>query len=140
MPMKIIPFVLFAFLAFSPSAHAALPVTGKWMTQERDSIIEIGICGTTVCGRVHRVLKMMPNGQPPIDANNPDPALRTRAVQGIYIFHGFTDGGTHWNGQLYDPKSGKSYRSKLTRNPDGTLKVQGCVGPFCKTFKWTAVK
>ncbi len=138
MPMKIIPFVLFAFLA--TSAQAALPVTGKWMTQERDSIIEIGTCGTTVCGRVHRVLKMMPNGQPPIDVNNPDPALRTRAVQGIYIFNGFTDGGTHWNGQLYDPKSGRSYKSKLTRNPDGTLKVQGCVGPFCKTFKWTAVK
>ena len=138
MPMKIIPFVLLAFLA--ASAHAALPVTGKWMTQERDSIIEIGTCGSTVCGRVHRVLKMMPNGQPPIDANNPDLALRTRAVQGIYIFHGFTDGGTHWNGQLYDPKSGRSYKSKLTRNPDGTLKVQGCIGPFCKTFKWTAVK
>lgn len=138
MPIKIIPFVLLAFLA--ASAHAALPVTGKWMTQERDSIIEIGTCGSTVCGRVHRVLKMMPNGQPPIDANNPDLALRTRAVQGIYIFHGFTDGGTHWNGQLYDPKSGRSYKSKLTRNPDGTLKVQGCIGPFCKTFKWTAVK
>ena len=74
MPMKIIPFVLLAFLA--TSAHAALPVTGKWMTQERDSIIEIGACGNTVCGRVHRVLKMMPNGQPPIDANNPDPTLQ----------------------------------------------------------------
>jgi uncharacterized protein (DUF2147 family) len=138
MLMKIVPIVLLASIA--ASAHAALPVTGKWMTQERDSIIEIGTCGNTVCGRVHRVLKMMPNGQPPIDANNPNPSLRTRAVQGIYIFNGFTDGGTHWNGQLYDPKSGKSYKSKLTRNADGTLKVQGCVGPFCKTFKWTAVK
>ena len=40
---------------------------------------------------------------------------------------GFTDGGHLWNGRIYDPKSGKSYKSKLNRNPDGTLTVQGCV-------------
>jgi uncharacterized protein (DUF2147 family) len=136
--MKIAAFVCFALFAFP--AYAALPVTGRWITQEHDSIVEIGTCGTTVCGKVLRVLKMMPNGKGPLDANNPDPAMRSRAVQGIMIFTGFTDGGAHWNGRLYDPKSGKSYKSKLTRNPDGTLKVQGCIGFLCKAFTWTAVR
>ena len=110
------------------------------MTAERDSIIEIGTCGATVCGKVHRVMKMMDNGQAPIDANNPNPALRNRPVQGMMLLTGFTDGGNQWNGQIYDPKSGKTYKSKLSRNPDGTLKVQGCIGPFCKAFTWTAAK
>ena len=129
---------MFALVA-SP-ALAATPVTGKWMTAERDSIVEIGSCGNTVCGKVLRVLKMMDNGKPPIDSNNPDPALRGRLVEGTMILTGFTDGGALWNGRIYDPKSGKSYKSKLTRNADGSLKVQGCVGFLCQTFKWTAVQ
>lgn len=136
--MKSMVIGLTAFAA--TSANAALPVSGKWLTQEKDSIVEIASCGAAVCGRVLRVLKMMPNGKNPIDLNNPDPALRDRPVQGIMIFRDFTDGGNHWNGRLYDPKSGRSYKSKLTRNPDGTLKVQGCIGFLCKTFTWTAVK
>lgn len=110
------------------------------MTAERDSIIEIGTCGTTVCGKVLRVMKMMPDGRMPVDASNPDPSLRGRPVQGMMILTGFTASGALWNGRIYDPKSGKSYKSKLSRNPDGTLKVQGCVGFFCKSFTWTALK
>ena len=136
--MKILAVAMFALIA-SP-ALAATPVTGKWMTAERDSIVEIGTCGNTVCGKVLRVLKMAADGKPPIDSNNPDPALRGRLVEGTMILTGFTDGGALWNGRIYDPKSGKSYKSKLTRNADGSLKVQGCVGFLCQTFKWTAVK
>lgn len=136
--MKILAVTMFALVA-SP-ALAAPPVTGKWLTAERDSIVEIGTCGNTVCGKVLRVLKMMDNGKPPIDSNNPDPALRGRLVEGTMILTGFTDGGSLWNGRIYDPKSGKSYKSKLTRNADGSLKVQGCIGFLCKAFNWTAVK
>lgn len=138
--MALKKFVILFLLLRPLSTHAAAPISGKWLTQERDSIIEIGQCGGTVCGKVSRVLKMMPDGRAPLDLNNPNPALRSRPVQGIFIFSNFTDGGSHWNGWLYDPKSGKSYKSKLARNPDGTLKVQGCIGPFCKTFTWSAVR
>jgi uncharacterized protein (DUF2147 family) len=127
-----------AFMTYP--ALAATPVTGKWITAERDSIIEIGTCGTTVCGKVLRLMKLNSDGKMPMDANNPNPALRTRPVQGIMILTGFTDGGGHWNGRIYDPKSGKSYKSKLTRNTDGTLKVQGCIGFLCQSFTWTAAK
>jgi uncharacterized protein (DUF2147 family) len=136
--MKFAAAALLAVLA--APALSAVPVTGKWMTAERDSIIEIGNCGATVCGKVARVIKMNPDGKMPVDANNPNPALRSRPVEGMMLLTGFTDGGAQWNGKIYDPKSGKTYKSKLTRNPDGTLKVQGCIGPFCKAFTWTAAK
>jgi uncharacterized protein (DUF2147 family) len=133
-------FVIAAAVAIASPVFAAAPVTGKWTTAERDSIIEIGNCGGTVCGRVAKVLKAMPNGKTPIDANNPDPKLRGRPVEGLMILTGFADNGSNWLGKIYDPKSGKTYTSYLTRNADGTLKVQGCYGPFCKTITWTAVR
>lgn len=133
-------YALTAFALIALPAQAAVPVTGKWLTTERDSVIEIGQCGANVCGRVARVLKMMPNGKMPIDANNPDPALRGKPVQGMTILSGFTDGGTVWNGQIYDPRKGKIYKSKLSRNPDGTLKVQGCIAFMCRTLTWTAIR
>jgi uncharacterized protein (DUF2147 family) len=136
--MKLLPFALLALI--TAPANAATPVTGKWITAERDSIIEIGTCGNTVCGKVLRLLKMNPDGKMPTDGNNPNPALRTRPIQGIMILTGFTDSGSLWIGRIYDPKSGKNYKSKLTRNPDGSLTVQGCVAFLCQSFKWTAAK
>jgi uncharacterized protein (DUF2147 family) len=129
-----------AIVAIASPALAAAPVTGKWITAEKDSVIEIGTCGGIVCGKVLRIMKMMPDGKQPIDGNNPNPALRTRKVEGIMILSGFTDAGSSWKGKIYDPKSGKTYTSYLTRNADGTLKVQGCVGPFCQAFTWTAAR
>jgi uncharacterized protein (DUF2147 family) len=136
--MKFVPVLLAAMLPIS--AQAAAPVTGKWMTEERDSIIEIGQCGNTVCGKVASILKPTADGKPAIDSYNPNPALRNRPVLGINILNGFTDGGTLWNGQIYDPRKGKTYKSKLTRNANGTLKVQGCIAFLCQTQVWTPVK
>lgn len=136
--MKYLP--LAALTLIAAPLQAADPVTGHWLTAEKDSIIVIGRCGTTVCGKVQRVLKMMSDGAMPIDKYNPDPALRNKPVQGMVLLTGFTDGGKLWNGRIYDPKTGKTYKSKLSRNPDGTLKVQGCIGFLCKSFTWTAAK
>ena len=127
-------------ISLAHPALAAAPVSGRWLTAEHDSIIQIGQCGASVCGRVAKVLKMMPNGRVPIDANNPDPKLRGRPVEGMTILTGFTDNGSNWTGRIYDPKSGKSYKSKLARNPDGTLDVQGCVAFFCRSFTWQPAK
>ena len=59
---------------------------------------------------------------------------------GLPLLTGFGDAGSHWKGTIYDPESGKSYTSKISRNADGTLKVQGCIAFFCKTQTWTAVR
>ncbi len=129
-----------ALLLIASPALAAAPVSGKWLTAEKDSVIEIGTCGGAVCGKVLRVLKTMPDGRVPIDRNNPDPSLRARKVEGIMILSGFADRGSNWKGKIYDPKSGKTYTSYLARNADGTLKVQGCIGPFCQAFVWTPAR
>ncbi len=118
---------------------AAAPITGKWLTTERDSIIEIAPCASGLCGTILRVLKVGPAGQT-TDSNNPVVALRTRPLVGIVILTGFADSGSDWRGRIYDPRSGRSYKSIVSHNPDGTLKVQGCIGFICRTLVWTAAR
>ena len=52
------------------------------------------------------------------------------------ILTGFKPDGDVWRGTIYDPKSGKSYRSIVKRRNASTLEVKGCIGPFCQTQVW----
>jgi len=122
-------------LAAAP-ALAAPPITGRWITEDKAAVVEIGRCGQTLCGRIARILIATP-GAPATDVANPDAALRKRAILGMPILTGFSDGGADWRGQIYDPRRGKTYKSIVRRDADGTLKVQGCIAVFCQTQRWT---
>ncbi len=137
--MRFVSVIALAFL-LPTQAQAAASVNGRWYTDKKDSIVEIGPCGTAICGKVAKILAPTPNGKPAIDSNNPDPKLRTRPILGITILSGFKDAGKEWGGSIYDPRAGKTYRSTLARLTDGTLRVKGCVGPFCKTLIFTPAK
>lgn len=117
------------------SAQAAQPVTGRWVTADKKAEVTIQECGERVCGRVTQILVPTPKG-PPVDEYNPDPKLRGRPILGLSILDGFTEMAMQWVGTIYSPEEGKTYRSTLRRNPDGTLNVQGCFFIFCKTQIW----
>ncbi len=127
-------FVAGAMLLAGP-AFAATPIAGRYVTEDGSGVIEIGRCGATVCGKLVRILKSEPNA-PKTDVNNSDPALRSRPILGMPILSGFADGGKDWRGRIYDPRNGKSYKSIVSRNGDGTLKVQGCIAFICQTQRW----
>ena len=75
------------------------------------------------------------------DVNNPDPKLRARPVQGMAILTGFKpDAKGLAGGRIYDPKSGRTYRSMLRLNPDGSLKVSGCIAFICQSQRWTRAR
>jgi uncharacterized protein (DUF2147 family) len=128
------------FLASSP-ALSATPITGKWYTDGKDSIMEISPCGAAMCGKVIRIIKATPDGKPAIDSNNPDASLRGRPILGMTLFRNFKESGAEWTGgTLYDPRAGKEYKGSLLRTTDGNLKVTGCWGPFCRSKIFTPVK
>lgn len=131
-------FAALPLLAAVP-AQAAQPITGRWATVEGKAIVQIATCGRTLCGRIERIVKPTP-GRPQTDIKNPDPAQRSKPLAGLALLTGFEDAGDIWKGTIYDPESGKSYNSKVSRNADGTLKVQGCIAFFCKTQIWTPVR
>ncbi|MDX3909160.1 MAG: DUF2147 domain-containing protein [Sphingobium sp.] len=120
-------------------ASAAQPISGRWLTENGKAIVQIGPCGGAMCGQIAKVVKPTP-GAPRNYAHNPDEKLRNRPIEGLTILSDFNDAGSLWKGQIYDPQSGKTYASKLARNANGTLKVQGCIAFFCKTQIWTPAR
>lgn len=126
----------FATLALASPLLAAQPVDGRWLTEDRDAVITIGDCGRTKCGKITKFLVAPPQGVDQRDVNNSDPKLRNRKLLGMPVLTGFTEDGNEWRGQIYDPKSGKSYRSVIRRVNGSTLEVKGCIGPFCQSQTW----
>ncbi|WP_375428035.1 DUF2147 domain-containing protein [uncultured Sphingomonas sp.] len=135
--------LLVAAIALAAPAFAAAPIGGRWITVERDSIVTVAPCGGALggklCGRITTFLKRPPTANP-VDTKNPDPALRGRPILGMAVLSGFADAGKDWRGRIYDPRSGRSYKSIVSRNVDGTLKVQGCVAFLCRTQVWTPTR
>jgi uncharacterized protein (DUF2147 family) len=135
--MKFAPY-LGLLVVFATPVVAAEPIAGKWLTEDGKGVVEIGKCGAGLCGRITRLL--VDTGGAPTDRNNPDKALRNRPLVGLHILSGFKDAGPQWEGTIYSPERGKSYRSIVKRNPNGTLAVKGCIGPFCQTQTWKQVR
>jgi uncharacterized protein (DUF2147 family) len=124
-------------IASAAPALAAPDVTGNWIVQDRSGVVTIERCGASVCGRITRALIIKPN-YPKTDVHNPDPKLRSRPMIGLPIISGFKEEADRWaNGKIYDPESGKTYKSHLRLNADGSLKVSGCIAFFCQSQRWT---
>jgi uncharacterized protein (DUF2147 family) len=130
---------LLAPVALAVPADAATPIAGRYLTEDGAGVVTVGPCEGSVCGRLTTILKKRP-GAPDTDVNNSDAALRSRPILGLPILSGFTDEGKDWRGKIYDPRNGKTYKSIVARNADGTLNVKGCIAFFCQTQVWKPAK
>lgn len=135
MRIRLLPFAALAIAVPAAGLAAPAPIAGRWLTADGSALVAIGPCGAETCGRIARVLKAAPNA-PTTDRANPDPGLRDRPIVGLPILTGFAAGGSDWRGRIYDPRNGKSYKSIVKREADGTLKVQGCIAFLCQTQTW----
>jgi uncharacterized protein (DUF2147 family) len=132
-------FALTSAVMIASAAVAAAPasINGRWITPERDSIIEIAPCGSFLCGRIAKYLKTPPQGVDQKDTNNPNKALRVRKLMGTAVLHSLIAGDKEWRGKIYDPRNGRSYRSVVFLQKNGNLSVKGCLGPICQSQTWT---
>ena len=137
--MRATPLLLLAALA-APAGAATPDLSGEWLVEDKSATVTIGRCGASWCGKVNRILVRKPDWKG-TDVNNPDPKLRSRPVQGLPILTGFRpDASGLTGGRIYDPKSGKTYKSMLRLNSDGSLKVSGCIAIFCHSQRWTRAR
>lgn len=129
--------------ALSTSSWAAGTVQGDWITQSGSAKVRVAPCsGGKLCGTVIWMKNPLDKttGKPQLDVKNPDPALRTRPITGLQMIKDFKSapGGKWTGGSIYDPESGKTYASKIALNPNGTLKVEGCIAIICQAQTWRA--
>lgn len=116
---------------------------GVWVEEDGEAWIEIAPCQEALCGRIVWLKEPVDeNGQPLVDRNNPDPALRSRPILGLIIMAGLkpTPGKGYLEGQVYNSENGKIYDVYLT--PKGqTMDVEGCLMKYlCLTQTWTRAK
>jgi uncharacterized protein (DUF2147 family) len=114
-------------------------ITGRWLSGDKTGWIEIRLVDGNPVGIAAGATD--PADADRLDELNPDPALRSRALRGITILQGFHYAGEQvWQGgTIYDPNSGKTYKSTITLVDRNTLKVRGFVGVslFGRSDTWT---
>jgi uncharacterized protein (DUF2147 family) len=124
-----------------PALAQADPIEKLWYSEDKTAKIHIykGRDGKFY-GKIAWLKVPDRNGKPKIDEKNPDPKKRNQPILGLTILKGFTKGddNEYEDGTIYDPKNGKSYSCKITRNND-ILDVRGYVGISLigRTSSWT---
>lgn len=133
-------FAGFSLLATYLPAEADV-ILGIWYNGEKDAKIEIYHCDDKYCGKIVWLKEPIEDGHPKKDKHNPDISLAQRGLMGLNILSGFRyDGDNTWeDGDIYNPRDGKTYSCYLKLLDDGTLKVRGFIGISLigKTQYWT---
>ncbi len=136
-------------MAASANAADGDAIVGTWTSEEKDAKIEIFKCDGRYCGKIIWINKPVyePNedaartGMQRTDDKNPNPVFRRRPIVGLQIMSGFSYIGKYrWTGgTLYDPKSGNTYRGKMTLVSRDRLDLRGYVvlSLFGRTSVWT---
>lgn len=126
-------------LGLAAGAAQAAPIEGDWLTQTGGAKVRIAACPDQVRRLCGTIVWMSPAALGDgTDRNNPNPSLKARKLVGLSMLSDFRpDGSDRWTGgTIYDPRSGKTYASKLSAQPDGGLKVEGCVSIICRAQTW----
>src|SRR5579871_3202802 len=92
--------------AAAATAQQTSAVIGRWLSEERDGVIDIYPCGDKLCGRLVWIRDPLDkNGKPKVDDQNPKPELRNRPRCNLVIMSDFVPTGENrWgDGWVYDP-------------------------------------
>ena len=125
---------LAAALSLIAGMAFADPAEGLWQTQRNDdgnlAHVQIAPCGAKLCGTM---VRSFGSDNKPIESPNTGKNL-------VWDMEA-AGNGDYRNGQIWDPGSNKTYRSKMELSGD-QLKVSGCVagGLICRGQTWVRVK
>ena len=122
--MRILLSVILTVLwSHSVYAQSQDSYNGLWWNEDRSGIFEIIVAEQDITGITRWGEK------PEIDRHNPDPALQNRSLKDITFLWGFNydlKNNTWLDGQVYDPKKGKTYSAKM--HLDETANILGMRG------------
>lgn len=132
-------------------ATAASAIVGDWLVATRDAVIRIERNGAEFDGYIAWQLhdRYGPEDGPELDGrivtdrNNPDPALRSRPLDGLRLLTGLHyDGHGEWTGgRIYNTGNGRTYHCLVRLDGSNRLVLRGYVGipVLGKNTYWTRV-
>ena len=128
---KITTTLLFSFVGLLAFSQTNADIVGEWYNAEKDAVITLFEENETVSGKI--TWMQFPNddnGNPKTDPLNPDENLKSRARMGMVKMSGFAyDEDSVWDdGELYDPKKGKTYSGMMTLKDKNTIDLRGYIG------------
>lgn len=126
--------------SFAQSADA---VKGVWLNDSKDAKVKIYKSGDKYFGKITWTKDQYEADGKTLkkDSKNADEKLRSRTILNMVILSDLRyDDGEWTGGELYDPKSGKTYKSKV-KLKGSNLEIRGYVGSpmFGKSTTWTRV-
>ena len=128
---KLVILFFLAVYTLTGFAQDADKIVGVWWNDEKTTKIEVEKKDGKYIGTiVYMIPEKYENGAPPKDKENPDESLRERSIVGIQILKGFEYEAKkkEWkNGNIYDPKSGKTYDCYGWLENEDLLKLKGFV-------------
>lgn len=132
---------LILFLVFAGNFVFGQDITkGLWFNEEKEAKIQFFEKEGKLFGKITWLKEPKDNGKDKTDKNNPNPDLRNKPIIGLVILKDFDKDGKNWkNGEIYDPKSGKTYSSTIKWSGENQLNIRGFIGVALvgKTTKFT---
>lgn len=123
---RLFSLILFTFLSIvSFAQNKSSDILGNYLVPSKDGAIQIYENDGKYYGKI-----ILNKDASKLDVNNPNAEKQKRKVLGLNILNDFSfDGDDTWEkGTIYDPKNGKTYSCKITRNEKGDLNVRGYIG------------
>jgi uncharacterized protein (DUF2147 family) len=140
-------FMLFLLTGTRVQAQKTGDILGVWLNADKDAHVEIYQQGNKYFGKIIWMKEPIDpaTGKPKTDVLNPEPTLQSRPKMGLVLLTDFVFDDDEWtDGEIYDPKSGKTYSCYMEFEDladMNTLKIRGYIGVSLvgKTTYWTRV-
>jgi uncharacterized protein (DUF2147 family) len=117
-------------------------IEGLWYNEEKTAKIQIyRAVDNKFWGKIVWLKEPLKNGKPKVDEKNSKPGLRSRPIINLPILSHFVKDGDdkYTDGEIYDPKNGKTYSCTITYRNERELGIRGFIGISLigRTTTWT---
>lgn len=139
---KTLLFSTFFLISIFAKAQNADAIVGTWFTAGNESKIQVSKQGNAYIGKIVWLKEPLNKaGKAKIDDKNSDEKLKNRPLIGLVVLNGIVyESGNAWtDGNIYDPKNGKTYSCNMTLKDKNTIDLRGYIGISLigRTSRWT---
>ncbi len=128
----LLPFLLLLSLSLSGQSSDGDKLIGVWEPSHGKARVKVEKIGNKYFGKIVwlREPQDPETGEPKMDRNNPDEAMRSTPLRGYRLLKDFVyNGNGEWTeGTIYDPENGTLYSCVITLTDENTMDIRGYIG------------